>query len=92
MTEIPKRRQTWSKRVDPTLPASRIIDLFGGLTRFCQETKVPTSTAWSWAEKGFIPTDWQGHVRFHAKRLRIALPPQMFVPEPALHPKFADAA
>ncbi len=54
MNAIPKIKR-WSDRVDPDAPAARVIDKFGGLSKFCQASGINTSTVHDWLVKGLIP-------------------------------------
>lgn len=80
----PKLRALSSKRVDRSKPASVVIDKFGGLTRFCQLTGYPTSTAHGWTVSGYIPAQRKGvsthqHIMGIAAANRISLKPGDFV-------------
>jgi hypothetical protein len=75
--EIPatKLRAITSKQVDQTKPASIVINKFGGLTKFCQLTGFPTSTAHAWTIRGYIPPHGRGDQRsisYHAQILAVA--------------------
>lgn len=83
-----KQRAITSGRVDPTKPASVVINLFGGLTRFCDLTGYATSTAHGWTVSGYIPAHRKG-VGIHAHILGVAasndipLLAEHFVEQPA---------
>jgi len=89
MTEpIRKQRRITSSKVDPAKPASRVINAFGGLTRFCELTGYPTSTAHGWTVSGYIPPHRRGHsVHAHilaiAVREKVELEAADFVDQPA---------
>lgn len=89
MTEpIRKQRRIISDRVDPAKPASVVINRFGGLTRFCELTGYPSSTAHGWTVSGYIPAQRKGHsVHAHilavAAAERIAVEASDFVERPA---------
>jgi hypothetical protein len=68
---IRKQRRIISDRVDRAKPASIVIDKFGGLTRFCELTGYPTSTAHGWMVSGYIPAHRKGHST-HAHILGVA--------------------
>lgn len=71
----PKRRRTLtSTRVDPTMPASVIInDKLGGLANVSQLSGIPTSTIWGWLEIGYIPIKRIPEIKAVAKTLRVKL-------------------
>lgn len=74
-TQLPKQRAITSERVDPNKPASRVINKFGGLTRFCQLTGFATSTAHGWTLRGYIPPHGRGDdrsVSYHVRIMEIA--------------------
>lgn len=73
-------RTLTSDRIDRTAPASIVIEKFGGLTRFCELTAVPTSTAHSWAEVGLIPARRQAHILQVAATHSVPVTPPDFVP------------
>lgn len=84
-----KQRAITSGRVDPSKPASVVINLFGGLTRFCELTGYATSTAHGWTVSGYIPAHRKGvgihaHILGVAKANEIALLPEHFVEQPAM--------
>ncbi len=66
-----KQRAITSDRVDQTKPASIVINIFGGLTRFCELTAYATSTAHGWTVSGYIPAHRKG-VSIHAHILGVA--------------------
>lgn len=85
---IRKQRRIISSRVDPDKPASRVINCFGGLTRFCELTGYPTSTAHGWTVSGYIPAQRKGqsvhkHILFVAGAEGIKLAAADFVDQPA---------
>ena len=80
----PKQRAITSERVQADKPASRVINKFGGLTRFCNLTGYPISTAHGWTVSGYIPPMSKGrnnhqHIIATAKSNEIALAPIDFV-------------
>lgn len=83
-----KQRAITSDKVDPTKPASIVIDKFGGLTRFCEITGYATSTAHGWTVSGYIPPHRRGasthaFILAKAKQNGVKLDPADFVDKPA---------
>lgn len=80
-----KQRALTSDRVDHSKPAPIIINQrFNGLTHFCELTGYPTSTAWGWVERGFIPPRWRGkstqpHILAIAAKHKISMEAADFV-------------
>lgn len=54
-----RRRRTTSPHVDPRMPASRVVDLFGGMANFCDATGFGRSTVFAWMRNGLIPAKWR---------------------------------
>lgn len=80
----PPRRVT-SVRIDRTTPASRVIEAFGGLTRFCEACDWPLSTVHSWLSRGLVPARWrdgvsyQSYIIARAREQGIDLPVVFFI-------------
>lgn len=54
-----RRRATTSSRVDKSAPAYRVVvERFGGLTNFCEQTGFNPSTVHRWLRNGFVPAKW----------------------------------
>lgn len=84
-----KQRKIISGKVDRSKPASRVIDAFGGLTRFCELTGYASSTAHGWTVSGYIPAHRKGqsihgHILAVAGREGVKIEPGDFVDSPAL--------
>ena len=47
-----------SRPIDQNAPASRVIAIFGGISKMARATGFSTSTIFDWQQKGLIP---QGH-------------------------------
>lgn len=84
-----KQRAITSERIDPSKPASIVIDRrFNGLTNFCEKTGFPISTANDWRIKGFIPptrrdgSPCQSHILAVAEKEGIEMDPADFVERP----------
>lgn len=65
-----KQRARTSQRIDRAMPASRIVDKFGGLTRFCQICDFPTSTVHSWVRRGLVPAQMRDGFSYAAWIMR----------------------
>jgi hypothetical protein len=92
-TQPRKQRRVTSERIDQSKPAFKVIDKFGGLTRFCEENDFQPSTVHSWLVSGLIPTrkrshpergeiSYQAWILGNAQRLGIALEPSDFIETP----------
>lgn len=77
-----KPRAIRSDKVDPRMPASVVVEKFGGLTRFSDWTGYPTSTVWNWMIVGFIPPRKQSHVLDMARLHGVEVAPADFVFDP----------
>jgi hypothetical protein len=64
------------------MPASRIVERFGGLARFCEWTGYKRSTVWNWLLRGFIPADRQPHVLESARLHGVEIAAADFVYDP----------
>jgi hypothetical protein len=90
-----KQRKITSERVDQTKPAFKVVDAFGGLTRFCEENDFALSTVHSWLANGLIPSrkrehpelgeiSYQAWILANAERLGIEMAPSIFVEQPPI--------
>lgn len=75
-----KARRSNSTQVDPTQPASIVINKFGGLGQMHKDTGYATSTLWGWARRGYIPNPKIPEIKAHAIRLKVKLKDSDFVP------------
>lgn len=57
MTEASARkpRALTSERVKTSAPANRIVEAFGGLSRFCELCDFAVGTVHGWQAKGLVP-------------------------------------
>lgn len=86
--EYPRSKRTPSYPHDTTTPAWRVIhDIWGGPSAMSRSTKIPVSTIHEWLYRGFVPGKQMAHIRACAKRDRIKLPVEAFVPEPKFDPR-----
>lgn len=74
-----KPQKRWSKKVDAAAPAAIVVDLFGGLTPFCNACGFPTSTVQGWLEKGLIPQERWPAIKRNAARVDVALDDSHFL-------------
>lgn len=77
-----RKRRKISAEIDRGAPAFLVIERFGGLTKFCDMCRYPTSTAYDWLKKGLIPADHQAHILTIARQHRVRIQPADFVPVP----------
>lgn len=62
-----KQRIISSDRVMTDRPAHRIVDKFGGLSRFCELCDFPIATVHSWLTRsGSIPAKYRGDLSYQA--------------------------
>lgn len=62
-----KQRSLTSENVKTDSPAARIVDKFGGLTRFCELCDFPHATAHSWMTRaGCIPNKRRDDMSYQA--------------------------
>jgi hypothetical protein len=67
MTPARKQRSLTSDRVLAERPAARIVEKFGGLSRFCELCDFPISTVHSWLiRSGSIPMKYRGEISYQA--------------------------
>lgn len=94
---VRKQRRTTSAKVDPTKPATIIINQkFNGLTHFCGLTGYVRSTVHGWLNIGYIPPVHKRqpthlHILEVAKANRIKLLPSDFVEVPHVASATGDA-
>lgn len=71
--------------IDRSAPAAIIAEKFGGLAEFARSFDPPKapSTVHRWLESGLIPAKHQADVLDAARRKKIKLRPQDFIPQRA---------
>lgn len=61
-----KQRELTSGNVKHESSAARIVDKFGGLTRFCELCDFPVSTVWKWTTTGVVPSRQRDGMSYQA--------------------------
>lgn len=98
MNDQRKQRQIISDRVDESMPASIVINKFGGLSRFCEITGFAISTVHGWTVSGFVPNrkkngvSYQAYIMATAAEKGIELEPSDFFEQPVSGPAHAGGA
>jgi hypothetical protein len=88
-----KQRAITSDKVDQTKPAFVVVDMFGGLTKFCEENDFSAGTVHGWLVNGLIPSrkrehpehgeiSYQAWILLNAERLGVKLEPRHFIEQP----------
>jgi len=91
-----KQRAITSEKIDQTKPAFRVVDMFGGLTKFCDATGFAPGTVHGWLVNGLIPSrkrkfddapelgevSYQAYILHIADRERIPLDAAHFIEQP----------
>jgi hypothetical protein len=78
-------------KIDPNKPAARIVKKFGGIVAFAEKLGKAPSTCHRWLVSGLIPAKHQGLVLERARKHRIKLKAEEFIPDPEPEP-VQDAA